>query len=387
MAVLSLFGLISLTNLAADASTGYAIRNSGSSTAGDGTSLNTAYRFEVDVTCTATPAASSFVALNAAPGTVGTWYQVVVHAVGTGCSTAADLGVLSSAAQLSARLSYNPSIPAMAAGTSRDVKFQLDPDTAQVSPGTPFAAGIEVTFGGRTLNFGVEAVAGSGGGSSSSPAPDPTAGAVSLASEQAAAAGVAGSSGAVRVRGGEVVPVTSRISGAVGPRGGVVLSSEDLEVRVAAPGGARADTGVVVPPSGFVETSVTGALVPGSVIEVWVRSDPRLVAAAAVPDDHEDGDAVTFVVPTGTPLDGGDPIEDGEHTLELRMYTADGFEVIATGMTVGGVVPTGVPAGEGPAPLGGALALLLGAVALGLVVVRRRAVRDAGAAGVAGMAG
>lgn len=49
-----------------------------------------------------------------------------------------------------------------------------------------------------------------------------------------------------------------------------------------------------------------------------------------------------------------------ERTLELRRSIADGFEVIATGMTVGGVVPTGIPADEGPVQSGGALTLPLG---------------------------
>ena len=184
---------------------------------------------------------------------------------------------------------------------------------------------------------------------SSSSTPDPIAGAVSVAAEQVAAAGVAGSSGAVRVRGGAPVPVSSTVVSSVGPRGGVVVEGDGMRVAVASTLGASADAGVRAPSGGPVDVSVAGPLTPGAVIEVWVRSEPRLVAAAAVPADYEEGDAVTFTVPLAAPLDGGDGVEDGEHTLELRLYTADGFEVIATGLTVGSIAPTSIPAGEGPA--------------------------------------
>jgi hypothetical protein len=194
---------------------------------------------------------------------------------------------------------------------------------------------------------------------------------VAVVADQVAASGVEGSSTGVRVRGSEVLPVTSRLSGAVGPRGGVALSSDGLEVRVASVLGARADAGVLVPSNGVFEASVTGALVPGSVVEVWINSEPRLVAAAEVP---EDGDTTTIAIPTGTPLDGGEPIEDGEHTLELRMFTEDGFEVVATGITVGQAVPTRIPAGEGPVPFDRVLPLLALLGAAGVVVAGRRLV-------------
>jgi hypothetical protein len=65
-------------------------------------------------------------------------------------------------------------------------------------------------------------------------------------------------------------------------------------------------------------------------------------------------------------------IEDGAHTLELRMYTEDGFEIVATGITIGQVVPTRIPAGEGPVPSGAVLLALLAAA--GVVVAGRRLV-------------
>jgi hypothetical protein len=42
----------------------------------------------------------------------------------------------------------------------------------------------------------------------------------------------------------------------------------------------------------------------GAVVEAWVESSARLVAAARVPDDHQDEDVLTFTVPLGAPLAG-----------------------------------------------------------------------------------
>jgi len=203
---------------------------------------------------------------------------------------------------------------------------------------------------------------------------DPTASTVATAVEQSAAAGVEGTSSAVLVRNGEVVPVTSTLSSGVGPRGGVVLEAAGLRAAVASSSGARADVGVIVPLSGELEVSIVSGLVPGAVVEVWVNSSPRLVAAARVPDDHAEGDTLTIAVPLGAPLDGGEPIEGGAHTLQIRMYTDAGFEVLATGITVGGVVPTRVPAGEGPVSPAGLLFVLLGAAGFIGLAVRRTAV-------------
>jgi len=219
--------------------------------------------------------------------------------------------------------------------------------------------------------------------SSTQPAVDPTAATVAVVAEQVAAAGIAGSSSGVRVRGSEVVPSSTtrwltvnqsalnaiRTIGGVSVVGGASIVSDGLEVRVGSAVGSRSDAGVVVPSGGMLGASVTGALAPGSVVEVWINSQPRLVAAARVP---EDGDTVTVAIPTGAPLDGGEAIEDGAHTLELRMYTEDGFEIVATGITVARVMPTGVPAGEGPAPF--ERPLLLAAGLLAAVVVGRRMV-------------
>jgi hypothetical protein len=218
-----------------------------------------------------------------------------------------------------------------------------------------------------------------GGGGGGGVAPDPTAAAVATAVAQSTAAGVEGTSAAVMVRNGQVVPVTSTLTSGAGPRGGVVLETEGLKVTVASEVGARAGSGVVVPSGGEMECSLCGAFAPGSVVEAWVNSDPRLTAAVLIPEDAEDGDCHVLAIPTGAPLDGGGAIEEGAHTLQLRMYTDSGFAVLSTGITVGSVSPSRIPAGEGSAPLSGplgaALILLVGAGGLGLVAARREAVR------------
>jgi hypothetical protein len=203
---------------------------------------------------------------------------------------------------------------------------------------------------------------------------DPTASSVAMAVEQSAAAGVEGTSNAVLIRRDAVVPVVSRVSSGVGPRGGVVLEADGLRATVASSSGARAGSGVIVPPSGDLAVSIVGGLVPGAVVEVWVNSTPRLVAAALVPDSYEEGDSLAFTVPLGAPLDGGEPVEAGAHTLQVRMYTDAGFEVLSTGITVGGVVPTRIPAGSGPVRLDGVLFALLGAAGLVGFAVRRTVV-------------
>jgi hypothetical protein len=197
---------------------------------------------------------------------------------------------------------------------------------------------------------------------------------VATAVEQSIAAGVEGTSSAVLVRDREVLPVTSSLSSDAGPRGGVVLEAEGLTVTVASAVGARADSGVIVPAGGEMECVLCGDFVPGSVVEAWVNSDPRLSAAVRIPDDAQDGDCHQLAVPTGSPLDGGGAIEEGAHTLQLRMYTDSGFTVLSTGITIGSVSPTRIPAGEGSVPRGGMLVLLLGAAGLGLAAVRRQVV-------------
>ena len=295
------------------------------------------------------------------------------------CATIFD----STALQSSQITTYSVTIPAVvAAGTADVVAGYFGEFSLLTTAGFFGSAGFD---GSTSWTIEVEASASDQQESSDNetpPAPasasDPTAAAVATAVEQAAAAGVEGTSSAMLVRGGAVVPVTSSLSSGAGPRGGVVLETEGLKVTVASVVGAGTGSGVVVPSGGEMECVLCGTFVPGSVVEAWVNSDPRLTAAVRIPADAEDGDCHLLAIPTGTPLDGGGAIEAGAHTLQLRMYTDSGFEVLSTGITVGGVAPTSIPAGEGSAPLSGPLramlVLLLGAVGLGIAAMRRQVV-------------
>ncbi len=312
------------------------------------------------------------------PGVEGAYYLIVIESncVDGGGRTAdpttlvAGLGgVTAPGVSIFKDFNTNPvSSISFASGATYPTPFQF-------TAGGSFRPGIGLGgFPGGTLVWVIGSDPVSPGAPALEQAPDSTVSSVAMAVAQAAAVGVEGTSSAVLIRNDEVVPVVSRVLPSVGPRGGVALDAEGLRATVASASGARVETGVVVSPSGDLEVSVVSGLVPGAVVEVWVNSSPRLVAAARVPDDHAEGDSLTLTVPLGAPLDGGEPIEAGAHTLQVRMYTNAGFEVLATGITVGGVVPAGVPAGGGPVGPDGVLFVLLGAAGLVGLAVRRTVV-------------
>jgi hypothetical protein len=181
------------------------------------------------------------------------------------------------------------------------------------------------------------------------------------------------------VRGNQVIPVESVLLVGIGQGGAVAMMAEGLRVAVASNAGAGLTSGVVLSPDGTLEVAIESRLVPGSVVEVWGFSTPRLLGSARVPDGFRQGDTLTFLVRADAPLDGGGRIDDGAHTLQLRMHATSGFEVLATGITVGsqattsastdgqaptsispgGPVPTSVPAGGGPRPLAHLLVFVL----------------------------
>ena len=153
----------------------------------------------------------------------------------------------------------------------------------------------------------------------------------------------------------------------------VTYGDTDSGVRVTVTGarGTSIATGVVADAGGELVCEVCAELAAGSVIEVWMFSEPRLVAAHRV----DDLPCQRFVVPLGAPLDGGESIAAGAHTMQLAIPTTAGMEAVDIGITVGGPVPTTVPAGEGSAPATWPVVLLLGvAVTLWLAVTARRAV-------------
>jgi hypothetical protein len=82
----------------------------------------------------------------------------------------------------------------------------------------------------------------------------------------------------------------------------------------------------------------------------------------------------TFTIPVVAPLDGGGPISAGAHTLQLALPTAPGMQAVNVGVTVGGLVPSRVPAGEGPTVPVGLVAFGLLAAAGAALAVRRQVV-------------
>jgi hypothetical protein len=143
-------------------------------------------------------------------------------------------------------------------------------------------------------------------------------------------------------------------------------------IRVTLQGGPGTDVarGLVANPAGEIacEVCITG-LAAGQVVEVWLFSTPRLVAAHLT----DDAECQLFTVPLSSPLDGGGPVAAGAHTLQFTLATASGLEAVNVGLTVGGLVPTSIPAGEGPVTPYALVALML-VVLLG---IRRAAVTSA----------
>jgi hypothetical protein len=143
-------------------------------------------------------------------------------------------------------------------------------------------------------------------------------------------------------------------------------------IRVTLQGGPGTDVarGLVANPAGEIacEVCITG-LTAGQVIEVWLFSTPRLVAAHLT----DDAECQLFTMPLSAPLDGDGPVAAGAHTLQFTLATASGLETVNVGLTVGGLVPTSIPAGEGSVTPYALVALML----VVLVGIRRAAVTRA----------
>jgi hypothetical protein len=141
-------------------------------------------------------------------------------------------------------------------------------------------------------------------------------------------------------------------------------------VQVTFTGGAGSDVarGLVADPNGEVVCEICLELAAGQVIEVWMFSSPRLVAAHLT----EDLPCQRFTIPVVAPLDGGGPVVAGVHTLQLALPTASGMQAVNVGVTVGGPVPGSVPAGEGPVVPAGLVAfVLLAGLVAGVAGLRR----------------
>ena len=148
-------------------------------------------------------------------------------------------------------------------------------------------------------------------------------------------------------------------------------SGDGITVTFTGAAGTSPSTGLIADVNGVVECEICAFLAEGGVIEAWMFSEPRLVAAWRV----EDLPCQRFTIPVASPLDGRGPLPVGTHTLQLVLPTASGVAAVDVGVTVGGrQVPTGVRAGEGGStPIRvlwaqGALGLLLASS----VMLRRR---------------
>lgn len=157
----------------------------------------------------------------------------------------------------------------------------------------------------------------------------------------------------------------------------VRYSADGLIVTLTGAGGTGTSRGLVATPEGNVECEVCAFLAAGGVIEAWMFSEPRLVAAWRVEELETFLAGLPcqrFTIPVGAPLDGGTAVPVGVHTLQLQLPTSVGLQAVNVGVTVGTPVPTAVRAGEGPgdAPVRAVLLPAILALALGGAVAARR---------------
>jgi hypothetical protein len=141
---------------------------------------------------------------------------------------------------------------------------------------------------------------------------------------------------------------------------------DGLQVTLTGAAGTSVANGLVANAAGEVECEICATLASGGVIEAWMFSEPRLVAAWRV----EDLPCQRFTIPVVAPLDGGGAVTSGAHTLQLALPTASGMQAVNVGVTVGGPVPASVPAGDAAVFPTGLLALMLGLFAAAALVVR-----------------
>ena len=187
---------------------------------------------------------------------------------------------------------------------------------------------------------------------------------------------VPGAQGEMQREGGQPVQLAAISSSA----GEVAYVDDDGLLSVVFTGDTTTSVarGLVATREGIVRCEVCGDMTPGSIVEIWAFSIPRLVAAAVV----DERGCIDVMVPLSAPLDGGPAIEAGQHTLQVILPMDDGLGRLAVnvGVTVGGLTPTSLPAGEGM-PTGVAELLGMLGAALAVLIPALRRGRVQGAAG------
>jgi hypothetical protein len=114
-------------------------------------------------------------------------------------------------------------------------------------------------------------------------------------------------------------------------------STDGIAVTLTGGAGISVTNGLVVNPADEIVCEVCLVRASDNVIEVWMFSTPRLVAAHRIGAEP----CQTFAIPLSAPLDGGGPISAGVHTLQLALPTAQGMQAANVGVTVGGLVRAG----------------------------------------------
>jgi len=151
---------------------------------------------------------------------------------------------------------------------------------------------------------------------------------------------------ALLVRGGELVALRSLIDPNAGPAGGVIIEDDDgtLRVTVATDAGVDPEVGLGTTGDGEIFCEICALLAAGSSVDGFIYSTPRLGGSVVVETtitDISDGECPLLRIRLSTPADGGPPIAPGSHTLQLRMTTADGLEIVALPLTISAAVVSG----------------------------------------------
>ena len=243
-------------------------------------------------------------------------------------------------------------------------------DSAQSAPSTTVTPAAATTGGGTTGGT-------TDGGTTTGGTTDSTAGTAPREPVAATTEPVLGPDGAAPA----LTPGTGQVlrPGPDGPvvstptitteDGQLVITDGDLTLRLSSTLPLSATGSVIAANDGTLTCEICGG-VPGTTVEAWLFSSPRLVGAGVVDDEG----CAELRISLAEPLDGGAAIAPGDHTLQVVIPAADTGTTptaVNVGMTVTGPVPTSVPSGEGPAAPTGLLLIAAGIALTGATLLRR----------------